>query len=177
MQPLPNGTPNINFPGGIPAPQRNPGTGNYGRNSRRYSSQAGGSIVYYGVPYYVPYYVAPSDSAEAGSAVPSGVVVIPAPYPPANVTAGTSSFPPPLQPSGQSSGQLEEQAEGGSTITLLAMKDHTILAVTDYWLEGESLYYKTEPGQQASVLLSQVDFALTQQLNRERNVRFILESR
>jgi hypothetical protein len=61
-------------------------------------------------------------------------------------------------------------------VTLLAFKDQTVVAVTDYWLKGEEIYYKrgdTEVG----IPIEQLDFALTQQLNQERHVPFTLESR
>lgn len=62
-------------------------------------------------------------------------------------------------------------------VTLLAFKDHTIVAVTDYWLEGDTLYYESSYGAKTGIPLSQLDLAFTQQLNRERNLRFVLESR
>ena len=61
-------------------------------------------------------------------------------------------------------------------VTLLAFKDQTVVAVTDYWLKGLEIHYKrtdTEVG----MPIEQLDFALTQQLNQERQVPFTLESR
>jgi hypothetical protein len=61
-------------------------------------------------------------------------------------------------------------------VTLLAFKDQTVVAVTEYWLKGEEIHYKrsdTEVG----IPVEQLDFALTQQLNQERHVPFTLESR
>jgi hypothetical protein len=63
------------------------------------------------------------------------------------------------------------------TITLLAFKDHTIMAVTDYWLEGDAVCYDTSSGSRTCIPLDRLDLPLTQQLNRERNVRFVLEAR
>ena len=60
---------------------------------------------------------------------------------------------------------------------MLAFKDHTVLIVTDYWLEGDMLVYETSPGVRTPVPLERLDLILTQQLNRERNVRFVLEAR
>jgi hypothetical protein len=60
---------------------------------------------------------------------------------------------------------------------LLAFKDSTVIAVTDFWLEGYMLVYETSSGSRTFVLLDRLDFALTQQLNFERNVRFVLEAR
>ena len=39
------------------------------------------------------------------------------------------------------------------------------------------LVYETSPGVRTPVPLDRLDFAITQQLNRERNVRFVLEAR
>ncbi len=63
------------------------------------------------------------------------------------------------------------------TLTLLAFQDHTSLAVTDYWLEGDILYYQTSYGLQGSIPLDHLDLPLTHQLNQERNIPFVLESR
>ena len=52
-----------------------------------------------------------------------------------------------------------------------------MLVVTDYWLEGDMLVYETRPGVRTAVPLDRLDLVLTQQLNRERNVRFVLEAR
>jgi hypothetical protein len=96
-------------------------------------------VVYFGVPYYVPYYVYSGPGPEAI-------------YP-------------------------DQLGKPPASVTLLAFKDRTVLAVIDYWLEGDQLYYETQPGLRVAVPLERLDLALTQQLNRERGVRFILESR
>jgi len=62
-------------------------------------------------------------------------------------------------------------------VTLLAFRDSTVLAVVDYWLQGEMLVYSTSLGVRTVVPLDRLDLALTQQLNFERNVPFILEAR
>ncbi len=55
---------------------------------------------------------------------------------------------------------------------LIALRNDTILAVTDYWLEGNTLHYVTLQGKEAWVDYSQVDLDLTHQLNRERGTEF-----
>jgi hypothetical protein len=60
---------------------------------------------------------------------------------------------------------------------LLAFKDSSIVLVVEYWLEGDWLYYVTQSGHRLSGPLDRLDQPLTQQLNSERNVPFILESR
>jgi hypothetical protein len=60
---------------------------------------------------------------------------------------------------------------------LLAFKDSSVVVVVEYWLEGDWLYYITTSGHRLSGPLDRLDQPLTQQLNRERNVPFILEAR
>jgi hypothetical protein len=60
---------------------------------------------------------------------------------------------------------------------VLVFKDRTLVMAREYWLEGERLWYETSDGVVASIFLEQLDLPFTQQLNRERNVRFVLESR
>ncbi len=59
-------------------------------------------------------------------------------------------------------------------LTLLVLKNHTIYAVTDYWKEGDRLYYVTSYGAQGSVSIEEVDLEMTRRLNAERNVKFEL---
>ncbi|MCH8268872.1 MAG: hypothetical protein IH846_15275 [Acidobacteria bacterium] len=129
--------------------------GGYSRH-RSYGSSV---VFYYGIPYTVPYYEPYGYSTYS---VYSG--------------GGYYSAPPPPQP-------LEPYAPGVpgdpavGALTLLAFMDHTILAVTDYWLEGDILYYQTSYGLQGSIPIDRLDLPLTQQLNQERNIPFVLESR
>ena len=182
IQPLPTlvpGSSSINFPGGLPGPN-NPLLLHHG-GFRKDGLQDGKGhgfgpnrgrvpiVIYYGVPYYVPYVVYPQDSgmdatagppAESSSVAAGYLTEAPAAAPSEPPVANPSTAQPPTKP-----------------VTLLAFKDHTILAVTDYWIEGNWLYYEATPGWKTSIPLDQLDFALTQQLNRERNVPFVLESR
>lgn len=57
---------------------------------------------------------------------------------------------------------------------LVASRDHSIRAVSDYWLEGSTLHYVTREGTRSSVELSEVDIAFTKELNRERGLEFRL---
>ena len=134
------------------------------RKGRRsgFSGRGTSGVVYYGIPYYVPYYVYPED-------VTSGTMAAP---PSAPASGYASSQPPDLQSDHASA--VEPDA---MPLTLLAFKDHTVLIVIDYWLEGAWLYYEITPGQRLSGPLDRLDQPLTQQLNRERNVPFVLEAR
>jgi hypothetical protein len=57
---------------------------------------------------------------------------------------------------------------------LIAQRDNSIVAVTDYWLDGSTLNYVTRQGTKGSVDLSQVDIPFTRQLNTERGLEFRL---
>ena len=57
---------------------------------------------------------------------------------------------------------------------LLAMRDGTIRAVLSYSADGAALHYVTLDHEQKQVPLSSLDRALSERLNRERNVPFKL---
>ncbi len=59
-------------------------------------------------------------------------------------------------------------------LTLLVFKDHTIIAVINYWKEGDRLHYVTSYGSKSSVSLDLLDLEFTRKLNDERNVKFEL---
>jgi hypothetical protein len=53
---------------------------------------------------------------------------------------------------------------------LIAFKDHTIYSAVAYYTDGDTLHYFTSGNVHNQVSLSLVDRALTEQLNRDRNV-------
>lgn len=171
-QPLPTGSPfplpNINFPGGAPGLH---GNHPHGKGDRFYGGFGGSpylGTIY--VPYYVPVYTY-TEVITTPAAPPEP----PRPPQPYDIQPYSGGQPPSRQPQqGQPQTAPSPQAR---TVTLLAFKDHTIIAVTDYWLQGDMLVYETSSGSRTFVPLDQLDFALTQQLNFERNVRFVLEAR
>lgn len=57
---------------------------------------------------------------------------------------------------------------------LVAFKDKTIQAVTDYWMEGSTLHYVSRDGTKSSSDLANVDVPFTKQLNLERGLEFRL---
>ena len=172
-QPLHTGSPfpipNINYPGGVPGLHGNYPHGKGGRFRRGFGgSPYVGTII---VPYYVPVYT----YTEVITTTPASPPEPPRPPQPYDIEPYSGAQPPPGQPQ-----QRQPQAAPspqGRTVTLLAFKDSTVIAVTDYWLQGDMLVYETSPGTRTFVPLDRLDFALTQQLNFERNVRFVLEAR
>jgi len=63
-----------------------------------------------------------------------------------------------------------ESAPADSTYYLIAFKDHTIYSAIAYYVEGDTLHYFTAGNVHNQASISLVDRALTEQLNRERNV-------
>jgi hypothetical protein len=60
-------------------------------------------------------------------------------------------------------------------LTLLALKDGTIYAATDYWLEDGRIFYVSSTGVQYSMAVRELDWEMTTRLNAERHVKFVLE--
>ncbi len=61
-----------------------------------------------------------------------------------------------------------------SRLTLLVFKDNSLSAVTDYWLEGGQLHYKTSHGGETAVPLERVALEMTAWVNWERGTKFAL---
>ena len=54
------------------------------------------------------------------------------------------------------------------------MQDHSIVAAIGYWVEGDTLNYITQDGNQNRVSMALVDRDFSKQLNDERHVEFKL---
>jgi hypothetical protein len=57
-----------------------------------------------------------------------------------------------------------------SSLTLIALRNETIYAVTSYWLDKDNLAYLLPSGAHAACALNDVDLARTTQLNAERGI-------
>ncbi|MEP6960456.1 MAG: hypothetical protein ABI995_00145 [Acidobacteriota bacterium] len=57
-------------------------------------------------------------------------------------------------------------------VFIIAMKDHTIMAASAYWVEDGTLNYITIQGSQNSASMDLVDRDLSRRLNKDRNVAF-----
>ncbi len=73
--------------------------------------------------------------------------------------------PPPIAPQSQSA---------GPSLYLVAFQDGVIRAALTYWVEDRTLHYIDVDHKEKQVPLSTVDRALSERLNRERNVPFHL---
>ena len=63
-----------------------------------------------------------------------------------------------------------ESRVASKSLTLLALRNETIYAVTDYWLDGDRLDYLLPSGNRGICALNELDLARTTQLNSERGV-------
>jgi hypothetical protein len=143
--------------------------------------------VYYGYGYYgydpsiplaaqsAPAYDADPNSYTSGYGSQSPVVVINQGFRPdsANgVMHDYSDTPLPDSPSVHiyDAGARDPQP----TIYLIAMQDHSIVAAIGYWVDGDTLNYLTQDGNQNRVSMALVDRDFSKQLNDERHVDFRL---
>jgi len=63
-----------------------------------------------------------------------------------------------------------ESRVSSKSLTLLALRNETIYAVTDYWLDGDRLDYLLPSGNRGICALNELDLVRTMQLNSERGV-------
>jgi hypothetical protein len=61
-------------------------------------------------------------------------------------------------------------------LTLLVLRSGTVYAVTDYWIDNNSLSYTLARGGSGAVSLDELDWGSTTQLNSERGVHVTLRS-
>jgi hypothetical protein len=62
-------------------------------------------------------------------------------------------------------------------LTLIALKDGTIYGVTDYWIEGDHLFYALSSGTERAFDLNQVDWGKTTQIDAEIGIAVSLRPR
>jgi hypothetical protein len=115
----------------------------------------------YGYPYSYSY---PNSQPYVGYSTAPSTVVVQVP---------SASTPAPPQPGSR---VIRVPPAPRESYWLLAFQDKTIRAVTDYWLDGNTLNYVTRQGVKESVQLPEVDLTFTKQLNRERGAEFRLPS-
>jgi hypothetical protein len=74
------------------------------------------------------------------------------------------------QPALPSIAATGESRRPTSSLTLIALRNEIIYAVSDYWLAGDRLDYVLPSGSRDSCVLNDVDLARTTQLNSERGI-------
>jgi hypothetical protein len=111
---------------------------------------------------------------------PNVTVVYPPPQPPVIINQNFGPSPEQAQPPEtasesnmhvyQSPSSSVESGPDETSYYLIAFKDHTIYSAVAYYVQGDTLHYFTGGNVHNQVSLSLVDRALTERLNRERNV-------
>ena len=103
-------------------------------------------------------------------------------YPPSsNVTV---VYPPPAQnppvvvvldtPAPRPAEFREKYAPARQTTYLIAFKDSVVRVADQYWVSGKTIYFVTTDHQRMTAPVSSVDLTLSQRLNDEQNVVFVL---
>ena len=83
-------------------------------------------------------------------------------------------YAPPFYPPVTAEREVVPGEEGSEHYWLIAMRDQTILAVTDYWLEDSTLHYVTRQGKKSEASLADIDLDFSKELNQERGLEFQL---
>lgn len=79
--------------------------------------------------------------------------------------------PPAVAPTIQlTTGPARDSRTSSSSLTLIALRNESIWAVTEYWLAGDRLDYVLPSGAHESCALNDVDLMRTTQLNSERGI-------
>lgn len=140
--------------------------------------------VFYGGYYYDPSAYAEQPSPAYQQAAPGyqdlGGYSAPSQPPVVIINQGFRGAPPPdysnypNMPQPSSDQAAVEQPDAPPTIYLIALSDHTILPAIAYWVEGDTLDYITEDGNQNRISLALVDRDFSKKLNDDRHVEFKL---
>lgn len=72
---------------------------------------------------------------------------------------------------------LPEETKSEHPVTLLQLRDGSMYGLTDYWVDGQQLHYRTTYGGENSIGLESVDLEKTAQLNADRGVVFDLQAK
>jgi hypothetical protein len=124
----------------------------------------------------------PSSERYLASSYNSGANFRPLSYVPPSYPAMTNTSPggtyvlPSPEKAPQTS-PVEVHEAKASQLTLIALKNDIIYAVTRYWVDGDYLSYLRPSGASGELSLDELDWSRTTQLNSERGVSVILRTR
>jgi hypothetical protein len=159
--------------GGLLVPGSRRGSVNNGHVVAAYPIYVGG--YYYPMPYMDASAI-PADGSAAGPSAPpqSNVTVVMPPQQPVtpvviNYNYGTPppGAPAPDQTAANRAPAAAQDDSSDPSHYLIAFKDHTIYAVTAYWVDGDTLHYFTGANVHNQASLTLVDREFTERLNRE----------
>jgi hypothetical protein len=86
--------------------------------------------------------------------------------------------PSPAESAGESAGQSANSAPAGSVNdpeVVLFLKDGSVYALTDYWVAGGKLHYRTSYGGENSIDLDKIDMQRTVDVNSRRGIDITLK--
>lgn len=132
--------------------------------------------------YQTPWVIEVSSSRITESSA-SHVITVPSKRAPARPVRSKVYEVRPVEDGGQEGAVEMTPIEGAATVedeemlVLVALKDGTIYATSDRWIEGDDLRFVGPAGAERIVALIDVDMRLSAQLNRERGAAFVLEAR
>lgn len=98
-------------------------------------------------------------------------------YPAMTDTSANGIYVLPGPPQAAQASPAEVLQAKASRLTLLALKNEMIFAVTQYWVDGDHLSYLRPSGASGDLSLDELDWARTTQLNSERGVSVALRTR
>ncbi len=136
------------------------------------SGYYGPSSIYYGAPYDEPYYDQPYDSNQPYADAPADQ------RPPADTASSSSGAAEyPQQAAAPAPNPPSDRNDNAASLTLLYLRDGSVLTVTDVWLTGGGvLYYTLANGSEATLDMDRIDLPRTVSENGMRGVPFILRS-
>ncbi len=102
---------------------------------------------------------------------------VPPSYPAMTNTSANGNYILPSPAKAPQASPVEVHEAKASPLTLLALKNEIIYAVTQYWVDGDHLSYLRPSGASGDLSLDELDWARTMQLNLERGVILTLRTR
>ncbi len=139
-----------------------------------YGYGTGAVVAPYAVPVYVPY-PEPVPVALPPPPPPPQIIYI---VPSSPERSMTTTAPPPQHPGvvtyvvppRETPRETQAAPASAQRLYLIAFQSQSIYTAVEYWLEGDTLHYRTPQGAHNQATLDQIDVELTVRLNRERGI-------
>jgi hypothetical protein len=120
---------------------------------------------------------APAVSSYNGRSTLRPLRYVPPSYPAMTNTSAHGNYVLPDTEREAQASPVEVHQVKASRLTLIALKNDIIFAVTQYWVDGDHLSYTRSSGASGDLSLDELDWARTTQLNSERGVSVTLHPR
>ncbi len=116
-------------------------------------------------------------SSYSGRLMARTLRYVPPSYPAMTSTSANGTYVLPSPEQVPEASPVEVPQAKSSQLTLLALKNEVIYAVTQYWVDGDHVSYARPSGASGDISLDELDWARTTQLNSERGVSVTLRTR